>query len=237
MRTATSASAACSFSGLRWPTYAALRYVPSEQTLAYERGAVAHMERVGNPKATAFARFSLGFLLLWAGRYHDAADEFTAALETARRIGDVTTETRCLSYMAVTQRKRGAAAEAAVTAEQAVELARRSGMLEYVGQASATLAWVAWRRGDLDTAGELATAAWETMRTAWQMGVMAWMPLCPLLGTPCARGVWPTRPGSVVSCSIRPASCCRQISLTPSAGLSSPGTMTTPTARAHHSSE
>jgi predicted ATPase len=158
------------------------RYVPTAATLDHLRAAITQMERAENAKATAFMRFSLGFALLWVARYDEAEAEFASALTMAKRIGDVTTEIRCLNYVAVAYRKRGLVEAAADTAEATVEVARRSGMLEYVGQATATLAWVAWRQGDLDRAKHLAADAWETMRSAWQMSVLAWMPLWPLLG-------------------------------------------------------
>ena len=158
------------------------RYVPTAATLDHLRAAIKQMERAENAKATAFMRFSFGFALLWVARHDEAEAELASALTMAKRIGDVTTEIRCLNYVAVAYRKRGLVEAAADTAEATVEVARRSGMLEYVAQATATLAWVAWRRGDLDRAKHLAADAWETMRSAWQMSVLAWMPLWPLLG-------------------------------------------------------
>jgi DNA-binding SARP family transcriptional activator/predicted ATPase len=164
------------------------RFVPTAAALEYQRAAVEQMERAANARATAYMRFSLGFCLLWAARYDEAEAELSSALTTARRIGDVTTEIRSLSYLAVAHRKRGLVEAAAGTANETVDAARRSGMLEYVGQATATMAWVAWRRGNLERANELAVTAWETMRSAWQMPAIAWMPLWPLLGVAVREG-------------------------------------------------
>jgi tetratricopeptide repeat protein len=89
----------------------------------------------------------------------------------------------------VIERFRGNVDAARELASRTLDAAQRTEMLEYVVQARAVLAWVAWREGDHDRAEELARSA----RESWDeilnvLRVLAWMPTWPLLGVALARG-------------------------------------------------
>ena len=159
------------------------RYVPGEQTLEYVRAGLAAARESGNIGGAAMQQFALGFALLWASRLDEAEIEIAGALAESERIGEATLHTRCLTYLTILYRKRGDVIEARRFAELALQAARTTHMEEYVAQAYANLAWIAWREGDHSRAEELARHAWSDWDShlhthrAW-----AWSPVFPLIG-------------------------------------------------------
>ena len=159
------------------------RYVPGEQTLEYVRAGLAAARESGNIGGAAMQQFALGFALLWASRLDEAEIELAGALAESERIGEATLRTRCLTYLTILSRKRGDVVEARRLAELALEAARTTHMEEYVAQAYANLAWIAWREGDHSRAEELARAAWSDWDNHLHtQRVWAWSPVFPLLG-------------------------------------------------------
>lgn len=159
------------------------RYVLSEATVEISRAAYEAIEEGGNLSEVAYARFGYGFSLMWAGRLEEADAELAAAFALGERIGDVTVQTRCATYLALTARKRGDVRGARRWAERAIDLAAAGGMVEYTASGEAQTAWAAWREGDLAEAERRADRAYELWN---QLGgpylVLAWMPVWPLLG-------------------------------------------------------
>jgi tetratricopeptide (TPR) repeat protein len=157
------------------------RYAVDDETVEDVRAALAAAREAGNIGVAAAQQFALGFALLWAARLDEAETEITEALRESERIGAATLRTPCLTYLTHVYRKRGDVVEVRRLAELALEAARATNMEEYVAQAYANLAWVAWREGDDGRAEELARAAWsdwdDHLRRVW-----AWMPVFPLLG-------------------------------------------------------
>jgi class 3 adenylate cyclase len=157
------------------------RYAVDDETVEDVRAALAAAREAGNIGVAAAQQFALGFALLWAARLDEAETEITEALRESERIGAATLRTPCLTYLTHVYRKRGDVVEVRRLAELALEAARATNMEEYVAQAYANLAWVAWREGDDSRAEELARAAWsdwdDHLRRVW-----AWMPAFPLLG-------------------------------------------------------
>ncbi|HUA03904.1 MAG TPA: BTAD domain-containing putative transcriptional regulator [Solirubrobacteraceae bacterium] len=175
---------------LTWRGNVALRrdrYVPGEQALAHHRAALTAARETENLSQITFAQFAYGFCLLWASRLDQAETEMRAALTLAERAGDATMTVRCLNYLGVVERKRGHANEAQTLADRTLEIAQRTQMLEYVAQARATLSWTAWHSGDHDRAAELARAAWTDWDDFFNIRVVAWMPLWPLLNVALAK--------------------------------------------------
>ena len=159
------------------------RYVPGEQTLEYVRAALAAARESGNVGGAAMQQFALGFALLWASCLDEAEIELAEALTESERIGEATLRTRCLTYLTILSRKRGDIVEARRFAELALEAARITHMEDYVAQAYANLAWIAWREGDHGRAEELAREAWSDWDSYLHTHrVWAWSPVFPLLG-------------------------------------------------------
>jgi hypothetical protein len=164
------------------------RFVASEGVLELERAAVAAALEADNAGAMPFVRFSYGLCLLWASRLDEAEAEIREGLALAEQVGDATAALRCVNYLALVARRRGHVEATHELAARTLEEAQRIGMLEYVLQARANLAWVAWRAGDRDLAEREARELAKDWDDILIMSAFAWMPLWPLLGAALARG-------------------------------------------------
>ena len=135
------------------------RYRVDNEVIANARLSLAAAEEAHAPVETAFARFVLGFGLLFAGELVEAESQLVEALKTARRIGDVTSALRCQVYLALTLRRQQRVDDAAATAEEALTAATTLKMDEYAGLAQAVLGWAAWKQGDLAEARRVSQEA------------------------------------------------------------------------------
>ena len=174
---------------LGWVGEASLRrerYVSGEETLDYFRAGLAAGRESGIVMAVMWARASLGFALLLAGRLDEAEVELTEALALAERAGDTFGRASCLAYLTMLHRKRGDVAGAHRVVENALEAARAAPAFgdsdDYVAHAQANLAWIAWRKADYSRAEELAREAWNGWDAYSLQRVFAWVPVFPLLG-------------------------------------------------------
>ncbi|HWC06903.1 MAG TPA: AAA family ATPase [Gemmatimonadota bacterium] len=165
------------------------RYVASSETVENARRAWETIEPSGVLHEAGHARFVYGFASLWAGRLEDADRELSATLALAERIGDLTLESRCVTYLALTHRKRGDITAARRYARRALEVAEAGGMTEYLAAAHAHLAWSAGREGRWDETereGRAALELWEQIGGPYRL--FLWMPVWPLLEAALARG-------------------------------------------------
>ncbi|MGH7550828.1 MAG: ATP-binding protein [Gemmatimonadota bacterium] len=165
------------------------RYVASAETVDNAKAAWETIETTGVLHEISHARFVYGFALMWAGRQDDAERELSAALALAERIGDVTLQSRCVTYLALTHRKRGDVEAARRHALRALEVSEAGGMTEYLAATHAHLAWAAGREGRWDEAereGRIAVELWERIGGPYRL--FLWMPIWPLLGVALARG-------------------------------------------------
>jgi tetratricopeptide (TPR) repeat protein len=114
----------------------------------------------------------VGFALCLRGRLDEAEGELATALTAARRFGDVSTEVRCLAYLALTKRLDGRVEETRQLADEALVLANAAGMTDYAAIAQAGLGWAALKQGQPDAARALFRAAldaWHRSHTAFPL--------------------------------------------------------------------
>jgi len=161
------------------------RYVVSEETLDLCQTALAISQEAENPSDIAWARFMLGFNQLWHGDLDGAEKQMQAALALSEQTGDVVHQSRCLTYLTILYRRRGQLERARRYASQSLASATAGQMLEYIGMASANLAWVAWHEGNLAQAEEEGRAAldlWRQLPAAHSSCAFQWTALWPLVG-------------------------------------------------------
>jgi hypothetical protein len=159
------------------------RYSLSNET---ERAARA-LRDAALPAGQWDAEFSLGFALLWRGNPQEALEYLGAALEAARRVGDVMIQTRCLVYSALARRKLDDVDAVRALDAQIAELEET---FSYSGLIAANRAWLAWRDGDVAAAerfGKAAIADWTRVGRAGPT-VFQWAGRFPLLAAAVARG-------------------------------------------------
>jgi hypothetical protein len=140
------------------------RYIADDETVDMARAA-AEASVLMNPAEIGMTRFIHGFALLWANRLDEAEAELLGTLEGAERVGDITLQSRCLTYLTLLYRKRGQTEEVRRWAARTLKVAEAGGMIEYVAQAQANLAWAAWRTRDTAEFERLAASAWELWQT------------------------------------------------------------------------
>lgn len=138
------------------------RYAVAYQTLQYARQSLAFALEANAHVDAAFARFVLGFGLLFYGDLEAAEAELCQALQETRRLGDVTSQIRCLAYLVIVCRRAAHVEECRKLAQETLDLALPMKMHDYIGVAQAGLGWVAWRNEDFDEARRLCQAALES---------------------------------------------------------------------------
>ena len=138
------------------------RYVVADDVIANARRSLSAAEEARAPAESGFARFVLGFGLLFGGQLEEAEAQLFEALQGARRLGDVTSKLRCQAYLTLTHRRQQRVQDAEASAEQTLALATSLKMNDYVGLAQAVLGWTAWTRRDAAEARRLSQAAMES---------------------------------------------------------------------------
>jgi len=142
------------------------RYVISSETLHDAHESLLAAAQAKAPLEAAFAQFNYGFCLLFAGQLTEAAEQLLQARAATRKLGDSTSEIRCLAYLALTYRRAHRFDDARAMAEETLARANAAQMADYVGLAESCLGWLALRRADLEEAQRLsqrALASWESL--------------------------------------------------------------------------
>jgi class 3 adenylate cyclase/tetratricopeptide (TPR) repeat protein len=158
------------------------RFVISDETLAYAQMMLAASQEVDNAITRGFAQFVWAFCYLWRDDLDQAEEGLLTCLATAERSGDVTLQTRALTYLTLVQRKRGRVRETGELAARTLAVAKAGQMLEYIAQAQMHLAWIAWRQKDFAAAREIGQTALADLRQVLMSSPLHWLALGPLLG-------------------------------------------------------
>jgi class 3 adenylate cyclase/tetratricopeptide (TPR) repeat protein len=165
------------------------RYTMSDETVGLGRSYVAAATETNDVGEMAEAHFTLGFILLFGGRVRASTGELEQSLRLARRSGNRTIEVRALTYHVTAMRMLADPRGLTVTNhERARRLAEDEAMVEYAAVADANLAWIAYQRGDHDTAAARARRAldlWTSTGMAWPF---RWLAALPLLAAACEQG-------------------------------------------------
>lgn len=157
------------------------RYVISEETLAHARASLTWAEESGELLKMGHPRFVLGLSHLCRRELNSADEHLRAALSIAEKTGDVTLQSRSLTYFVVVHRMRGQVEQARRAIAHVLEVASIGQMVEYVAMAKANQAWVAWREGSLSEARSEAEAALELWGQSWTAYPFKWAALWPLI--------------------------------------------------------
>ena len=163
------------------------RYTPNDETIANAQASLAAIEESNISTEIGNARFVLGLVYLCAGKLELAEEWLSDTLKLTEKAGDIVLQSRCLTYLTVTQRRRGAVENTRRYAEQSLASATAAKMVEYIGMAKGNLAWVHLRNGDVATAFEQASQAVENLRQTPQGHTILWVALWPLIGVEMAR--------------------------------------------------
>ncbi|MDX6324529.1 MAG: hypothetical protein QOK15_883 [Nocardioidaceae bacterium] len=163
-------------------------YRPSPQAVDDARAGWAANHRLGDPTASAWADFHLGFALVLAGELSEGSDLLTEAARFGESAGNRLLVARCSSYLVMAARLRGSVEEVERLLPASEAAAAATLAVEYVAANRANAAWVEWRRGSADEAMALATEAldlWLRHRAAYPF---KWQALWPLAACRAASG-------------------------------------------------
>ncbi|WFU50523.1 AAA family ATPase [Sinorhizobium terangae] len=159
------------------------RYRASLATIEHARDYVKAAKRTHNLATISSSKFILGFTYLHSGRLRTAARTLLSGMQAAQRSGHKAIELRCRVYLGLAYRLQGEVEAAIETAKEAAETARIEAMSEYVGLASANLAWGYWRRGRLGDARSEAERAMREFDKSKIAYPFEWTALLILLAT------------------------------------------------------
>ena len=179
----------CKFcQGLVFLAYRHDRYVVSEEALAHARAALAAARQSTDHSLIAFTQFILGFTHLWRGELDQAEERLQAALRLSELIGDITVQSRCLTYLMIASRRRGQLSQVRNYISQSLDVAKAGQMHEYVPYATSNLAWLAWLEGDFAGVWANGQAAIEASRKLPFRMPFEWAALFPLIAVAVTEG-------------------------------------------------
>ena len=165
------------------------RYIANDETIANAQTSLAATEESNVLHEIGIARFVLGFAYLWAGQLDPAEKWLNDAFKLTEKTGDIVLQSRCLTYLSLIQRRRGAIEDTRRYAEHSLASATAAKMVEYIAMAKGNLAWVHLRNGDVASAFKEAAEAVQHFRhTPHVRGMpVLWVPLWPLIGAQLMR--------------------------------------------------
>jgi adenylate cyclase len=167
------------------------RFVASDETMAHARASLAASQQTNNLSLVTMSQFQLGFSALWRDELDEAEEALQSSLSLAKRTGDVVLQARCLTYLTIVRRRCGQVDDVRQYVAHSLAAAETAQLPVYAACARASLAWVAWRQGDLLEAEENGRAALEIWLEAGDPMPFEWMARWPLLGTALAQGQIP----------------------------------------------
>ena len=160
----------------------------TEQTLAYAQAALAASQESSSLSELSFFQFEVGFCHLWRGEFDEAEEHLQAARALSERIGDVTIQSRCLTYLTILYRKRGQVDKVRYYISRTLAAATAAQMPEYIVAAKANLAWIAWREGNLSGAQQNGRDALRWWQQSTLISPLQWTALWPLIAATLAEG-------------------------------------------------
>jgi class 3 adenylate cyclase/tetratricopeptide (TPR) repeat protein len=162
-------------------------YLPSQEVLDHKLAAAAATAELGDRRAMAWERFTLGFTYAWNLDFVAAERELGAALAEAEQIGDALLEARAITYLSIVLRRQGRPDETLALAERTIAASRPLGLDQYVAISYANRAWAELRAGDLEAARSDAETAGRTW-PAEPPYPFRWLNLWPLIAVDVAEG-------------------------------------------------
>ena len=99
------------------------RYVANEEIIAFAENALAVSIKAGISERIPADQFGFGFSLFHYGDLDRAEKEISSALRLAEQRGDLSLETRCLTYLTIVRRKKRDVGQALSLAHRALAAA------------------------------------------------------------------------------------------------------------------
>jgi hypothetical protein len=153
-------------------------YSITDETFHYAQTALAAARKAGDLGRLGLPLIEVGFSHMWRGELAEAEERLREGLQVGERVGDLSLQTLCLTYLTVTYRRAGRLEETCRHAVLSHEAAALAKMTPYMGVARANQAWGEWRRGNLPAAWEHGQAALVSLPEVY---AFRWLALWPLI--------------------------------------------------------
>ena len=171
------------------------RFISTADSVVAARAAVDALPKAADPDLIGYCRFSLGFTLIWFGKYDVADHELREAFRLVEKAGNVTMQVRVMAYRVVVNRLLGDTYRVEEIAKRCLALAQSAEMYDYIGVSKAGLAWVVLRQADplapsdekLEETAHLAHQALEAWEKHGSPYSLKWQALWPLICVALAR--------------------------------------------------
>ena len=135
------------------------RFVVTEPAMEYAKLGLDAAQESGGSLQIAVAHVRLGITYICQEDWSAAEAALQAGLAIADRIGNVLTQTLCATFLGNVFRRRCQIDTAEQWAKLTLQIASSVSLDLYVAAAKANLAWVAWRRQEIEQAVVLAQEA------------------------------------------------------------------------------
>jgi tetratricopeptide (TPR) repeat protein len=163
------------------------RYLISTETMRMFFDSLAMFKALGDPDMTAQLEWGVGAALLFRGDLDAAEEHMQAGLALTKRTGNLIPQTWILTWLSVLYRVRDQAELAREYALRGIQTATTTQVLENAALAMGTLAWLAWREGDVAEAMKQGRAALEIWDQTPFVYAFHWTALFPLLALAVAQ--------------------------------------------------
>ena len=164
------------------------RYSPTETTTENAKHFVEAAGQTNNLAIIASALFIRGFTYLHYGELKEAVSFLRRGLAAARKSGHRIIELRCLSYLAMTYRRKHDVENAVAYARESLNIAHHEKMSEYIALAIGNLAWADWQGGAMRRAKLSAEKAVNEFKRCSIAFPFRWTAMLPLIATNLEHG-------------------------------------------------
>jgi class 3 adenylate cyclase/tetratricopeptide (TPR) repeat protein len=159
-------------------------YLLSEIPLRYATQAVSAASETNDLQVQAAAGFVMGFSCLWKNEMESGIPHFQYSYDLAERTGDLVTQSRNLTYLAISWRRIGDRERTMEYVDKSLDISHKIGMLEYLGMANANLAWLAVHDGrwtDVEAFVLKAYGYWNQLAVKGSSQVFVWLAVFPMV--------------------------------------------------------
>ena len=157
------------------------KYSAGAQTVAFAEAAMQASCEAHDPAESLQAHFGMGLTFMFRRQFDLAKSNLRAGLALAETGGDLSKQSRCLTYLSVTSRMQGDLDETRALTDRVSEVAKNANALDNLAAARANYAWLALHGGDHHAAsgfGRDALDRWSKLPIVFPL---QWMALLPLL--------------------------------------------------------